>query len=386
MSSGPWPILLTVRMLDQGGCERDLARIALNIDRSRFEPHVGCFFREGVRLPDLTGAGIPVAEFPLRGLKSYSSIRNTVRSFLGYIRQHNIRLIHTYDGPSSMFLIPLARMAKVPVLLSSQLSLRELNTPREQKFLRFSDRFVQRVVVNSKAVLEDLATNYAVPRNKLVLVYNGIDTHLFHPGEKFRPAGVEDASVVIGSIAALREEKQLHLLLEAFAQVRNSREGVKLLMVGSGLEEQSLKRRAEELGLGNSVVWVPAKTDVSRWMHAIDIFVLPSRSESFPNGLLEAMASGCCPVGSDVGGIPELIEHQKSGLLFPSGNSGALAECLRTLLADDSLRIRLANAAVARAHSVFALDRFVANTTDLYTKLLSSYYGMSTATLTAHCS
>ena len=242
------------------------------------------------------------------------------------------------------------------------------------------------MVVNSKAVLEDLATNYAVPRNKLVLVYNGIDTHLFHPGEKFRPAGVEEASVVIGSIAALREEKQLHLLLEAFAQVRNSRKGVRLLMVGSGLEEQSLKRRAEELGLGNSVVWVPAKTDVSRWMHAIDIFVLPSRSESFPNGLLEAMASGCCPVGSDVGGIPELIEHQKSGLLFPSGNSGALAECLRTLLADDSLRIRLANAAVARAHSVFALDRFVANTTDLYTKLLSSYYGMSTATLTAHCS
>ena len=62
MASGLWPILLTVRMLDQGGCERDLARVALNIDRTRFEPHVGCFFIEGVRLTDFTNPGIPVAD------------------------------------------------------------------------------------------------------------------------------------------------------------------------------------------------------------------------------------------------------------------------------------------------------------------------------------
>src|SRR3954451_11836266 len=229
MASGLWPILLTVRMLDQGGCERDLARVALNIDRSRFEPHVGCFFREGVRLPDLTNAGIPVTEFPLRGLKSMASIYNTTHSFRAYVRKHHIQLIHTYDGPSTMFLIPLARLAGIPVLISSQLSLRELNTRREQAFLRFSDRFVNRLVVNSKAVRDDLERNYAVPQKKLALVYNGVDVNLFRAGEKFRPPGVEQAPAVIGSIAALREEKQLHLLIEAFAAVQDVPPGVKLL-------------------------------------------------------------------------------------------------------------------------------------------------------------
>jgi glycosyltransferase involved in cell wall biosynthesis len=384
MPSRPWPILLTVRMLDQGGCERDLARLAANIDRSLFTPHVGCFFREGVRLPDLKEAGIPVVEFPLRGLKSWQSISNTVTSFLTYAREHDIRLIHTYDGPSTMFLIPLARMARIPVLVSSQLSLRELNTRREQRFLRFSDRLVRRVVVNSKAVLDDLAIHYDVPRSKLALVYNGIDTTVFHPGPKFRPPGIHDAPLVIGSIAALREEKQLHLLIEAFARIRHLRPGVKLLMVGSGADENRLRNRADERSLADDVVWIPAQTDVAEWMRAIDIFVLPSRSESFPNGLLEAMASGCCPVGSDVGGIPELIEHDKSGLLFSSGDSEALAQRLEVLLTNADLRSEFARRAADRAATQFTVERFVANTTNLYTSLLSNHYGVSASPVTAH--
>jgi glycosyltransferase involved in cell wall biosynthesis len=190
--------------------------------------------------------------------------------------------------------------------------------------------------------------------------------------------------VVIGSIAALREEKQLHLLIEAFARIRNVREGVKLLIVGGGYDEPRLRDRAAELGVMDGIVWIPAQTDVAEWMRAIDIFVLPSRSESFPNGLLEAMASGCCPVGSNVGGVPELIEHGKSGLLFRSGDSGELAECFRALLTNDELRARFASAAVNRAHTLFTLDRFVANTTDLYSTLLSRHYGISAAPLAAN--
>lgn len=371
MASGPAPILLTVRMLDQGGCERDLARVALNIDRSRFEPHVGCFFRQGIRLPDLVDAGIPVAEFPLRGLGSLSSISNTARSFRAYVRRHGIQLIHTHDVPTTIFLIPLARLAGVPVLISSQLSLRELYSRYEPALLRFSDRLVDQVIVNSKAVLEDLAARYGVPRDKLALVYNGVDTRVFRGGERVRPPEFEDASLVIGSIANLREEKQLHLLIQAFAAVRNIRPGTKLLMVGSGAEEDALRRLAASLGLEDAVVWIPAQTDVAGWMRAIDIFVLPSRSESFPNGLLEAMASGCCPVGSCVGGIPELIEDGVSGLLFPSGDAAALAARLNLLITGDALRNRLAQAAQDRAHTVFTRDRFVTNTSDLYSRLLS---------------
>lgn len=335
-------------------------------------------------MPELTEAGIPVAEFPLRGLKSPGSIYRTGRAFLSYVRQHRIQLVHTYDGPTSMFLIPLARTSNLPVRISSQLSLRELNTDREQRLLSVSDLFVDRVVVNSKAVLEDLVQNHGLPRSKLVLLYNGIDGRVFRPGPKFVPPELVDASVVVGSIAALREEKQLHILIEAFARVKDTRPGLRLLMVGSGSEEERLRQTAGNLGIMNQVVWIPAQADVVQWMRAIDIFVLPSRSESFPNALLEAMASGCCPVGSNVGGIPELILNEKSGLLFPSGDVDVLAERLRRLVNNDGLRTSLAAAAVERSHSQFTLERFVASTSHLYSGLLSQHYGTSTAPVTVH--
>jgi L-malate glycosyltransferase len=370
-------------MPNQGGCERDLTRVAMNIDRSKFTPHVGCFYREGVRLTDLSEAGIPVAEFPLRGLKSVGSIYKMAREFRSYVREHGIQLVHTYDAPTTMFLLPLARMARIPVLIESQLSLRELHTRREVTFLRVADKLADRIVVNSKAVLEDLVRNENVPRSKLVLVYNGVDTDVFHPGEKFHPEGIQDASVVIGSIAALRPEKQLHLLIEAFSRVRHIRQGVKLLMVGGGYEEEPLRQRAAELGVSEDVTWIPAQRDVAKWMRAIDIFVLPSRSESFPNGLLEAMACGCCPVGSEVGGVPELVENEKSGLLFASGDVGALSERLALLLTNDRLRADFGRKAAERAAKQFPLERFVSSTADLYNSLLSQHHGVNSSAVTA---
>jgi glycosyltransferase involved in cell wall biosynthesis len=278
-----------------------------------------------------------------------------------------------------MFLLPLARMAGIPILIESQLSMRELHSRREVRLLRLADKLADQIVVNSKAVLDDLARNEGVPQSKLVLVYNGVDTSVFYPAEKFRPEGVRDAPIVIGSIAALRPEKQLHVLIGAFSRVRHLRPGVKLLMVGGGDEEEGLRRRAAELDVADDVLWIPTQRDVATWMRAIDIFVLPSLSESFPNGLLEAMACGCCPVGSDVGGIPELIENHTSGLLFPSGDVEALSDRLATLLANDELRIDLGRRAAERAAKQFHLDKFVSSTADLYTSLLSQHYGVSSS-------
>lgn len=371
MVSKPWPILLTVRMPDHGGCERDLTRIATHIDRSRFEPHVGCFFRKGVRLTELSAAAVPVEEFPLRSYKSIGSMAKTVSSFKDYVRRHNIQLVHAYDVPTSAFLVPAGRLVGVPALVASQLSLRELNSKPDQLKLRVADRCADKVVVNSKAVLEDLVAHYGVPREKLALIYNGVDASVYRPGPRVRQPGLEDSSLVIGSVAALREEKQFHLLVDAFAKVRSLRPGLRLLMVGGGRQKEPLQARARELQISDSVVWVDTQANVAQWMRAIDIFVLPSRSESFPNALLESMASGCCPVGSTVGGIPELIENERSGLLFPSGNADALAACLARLIAEDDLRAQLADAASERAHCQFSLDKFIANTSNLYERLLT---------------
>jgi glycosyltransferase involved in cell wall biosynthesis len=141
-------------------------------------------------------------------------------------------------------------------------------------------------------------------------------------------------------------------------------------MVGSGPVEAALRQQAAALGLGDRCCFVPTVTNVAEWLRSIDIYVLPSRSEAFSNSLMEAMSCGCCCVASDTGGNPELIEHGSTGLLFPTGDSGALSETLRTLAADENLRSRLAKAATAHIRTNFSVEASAERAAALYSQLL----------------
>ena len=93
-----------------------------------------------------------------------------------------------------------------------------------------------------------------------------------------------------------------------------------------------LQSRAVSLGLGESCHFQGADSNVAEWLRALDIFVLPSLSEALSNSLLESMACGCCAIASDTGGNPELIRDGETGLLFPAGDSLALAARLERVL------------------------------------------------------
>jgi len=147
----PWPILLMVRKLDIGGCERDLTKIVTGIDRSRFEPHVGTFRPEGLRVGELKRAGIPIAHFPVTSFVSPGAVEGAF--LMGkYIREHRIQLVHPYDVPTVIFGVPVARFFRVPVVIASQLSYRDQYLSREWHILRLTDHMVDALVVNSQAV------------------------------------------------------------------------------------------------------------------------------------------------------------------------------------------------------------------------------------------
>ena len=109
--------------------------------------------------------------------------------------------------------------------------------------------------------------------------------------------------------------------------MKAGRQGVKLVMVGSGPMLAEL-----QAGGDADCHFEPAVRNVAPWLRAMDIFVLPSLSEALSNSLMEAMGCGCCPVASDTGGNPELVEDGETGLLFPVGDAEALAERLARLV------------------------------------------------------
>jgi glycosyltransferase involved in cell wall biosynthesis len=220
------PVLLLARELGIGGCERDLARTAIGLDRSRFEPHVGCFRPGGFRFQELIAAGIPVNCFPVESLIRVSGVSEAI-AVRRYVRRNGIELIHAFDAPTSIFAAPVAKSLRIRVI-AANLWFRDKIPPRLHRGLRFIDRIVDTVIVNSNAVREHLIRDENVPAARIHLCYNGVDTVVFYPQRDPR------AGLVVGSVCALRPETRLDLLVEAFTKVRQFTPGMKLLVVGSG--------------------------------------------------------------------------------------------------------------------------------------------------------
>ncbi|MGH9668177.1 MAG: glycosyltransferase, partial [Bryobacteraceae bacterium] len=255
-------VLLLIRELHLGGSERQMTEIARGLDRSRFEPHVGCFKAEGIRGDELRAAGVPVVEFPVNSFVSVSAL-NGARQLARYIRQHEIGLVHTFDYPLTAFAVPIARAATRAVVVSSQRAHRELLPGIYASVVPMTDRFADAIVVNCEFLKRHLMEDYSVPGARIRLCYNGIDFERFHPGSSPRPDALPAGSLVVGVVCALRPEKGLVTLVEAFARVRALESTLKLAIVGSGEMLPRLEARAAELGISDACVFQPATQSVA---------------------------------------------------------------------------------------------------------------------------
>ena len=363
----PIPVLLMVRELNLGGSERQTAEIAKALDRFRFDARVGCFRPAGLRADDLRAAGVPIVHFPVPSL---ASVKGAI-SIAAYIREQNIRLVHTFDTPANLYGVPAARMAGSAVVVSSQRADRALCPAVLRYGLRITDRIVDGIVINCEFLRRHLRDEEKTPAGLIHLCYNGIDTGAFQPLHGARPDARRPAALMLGVVCALRPEKGLDTLLDAFAEVRGLVPGMKLAIVGSGPCLADLQDRARALGVLPDCVFEPATPRVADWLHAIDIFVLPSLSEALSNSLMEAMACGCCVAASRVGGNPELVADGETGMLFEPREAAGLAAVLRVLVRDPVRRGKLASNAARLIHSRFPLAAAARRMGEIYAELLT---------------
>jgi glycosyltransferase involved in cell wall biosynthesis len=177
---------------------------------------------------------------------------------------------------------------------------------------------------------------------------------------------------VVGAASRLVPIKGIVHLIRAVALLRPEFPDVRVEIAGSGPERGPLQQEVQALGLGDSVVFAGWQPDIWRWLAQLDIFVQPSLAEGFGMASLEAMAAGLPVLGTSVGGLPELIEHGRTGYVVRPAEPEALAARLRDLVQNADRRRTMGIAGQARAREHFSVERMTRSLTQIYDQLLGS--------------
>jgi glycosyltransferase involved in cell wall biosynthesis len=212
--------------------------------------------------------------------------------------------------------------------------------------------FAHRVVANSRAAADRLAVE-RVPARKVSVVPNGLDAGAFAVSRARQPP----RRIVV--VANLRAEKGHDVLIDAAVEVLRHVPDARFDVVGDGPERARLLALASARGVLSAFSFEGHCEEVPARLAAADLFVLPSRSEAFPNAVLEGMASGLPVVASAVGGVLELIEDGRTGVLVPPGDAAALANRLVSLMHDASRAHRLGAAAAAHVRAHYSFEQMV---------------------------
>ncbi|ABM62280.1 TIGR03088 family PEP-CTERM/XrtA system glycosyltransferase [Halorhodospira halophila] len=236
--------------------------------------------------------------------------------------------------------------------------------------------WVQRHVTVSRHLAEYLTERVRIPKRRVRHIYNGVDTKRYRAA---RRSSEEDSGqggvLVIGTVGRLTAVKDQATLIRAFARLRErfsaKRGDLRLVVIGSGPEEQSLRALAAELDVADAVELTGNCTDVATRLAAFDVFALPSLAEGIPVTVLEAMASGLPVVASRVGGLPELVEEGVTGTLVPAGDPEQLCDGLAGYLQEPHRRSLEGAAGRRRAVEHFSVEAMVGAYESLYRELLA---------------
>lgn len=217
-----------------------------------------------------------------------------------------------------------------------------------------------RTVLPSKVLLNHAENLWRLPKARLAYIPNGIDYRRFQGGGE----AVERAQVVIGTVAALRPEKNLGRLLEAFALLPN-RDAVRLVIVGDGPERPGLEARVFELGIADRVTFARHCDRPETALSGFDIFALSSDTEQMPISLVEAMAAGLPVAAVAVGDVAEMVAEANRPLVVET-DAAALSKAMATLIDNLEMRDQLGQANRARAKTLFDERLMIQRYTDLF--------------------
>jgi glycosyltransferase involved in cell wall biosynthesis len=334
-----------------------MTELIRRLDRTRFDVHVACFHRAGAWLSRVEACA-PVTEFPIAGFSRPATLARAA-GFARWCRSHRIAVVHSCDFDANTFALPVAAVAGVPLRVGSRRELASDKTSAQIALQRHACRCAHVIVANSSAAADSLLRE-GVPDARIRVIPNGVNLERFAFPRSVRPVRT------ILTVANLRREKAHEVLFGAIARVAPRHPALRLRLAGDGPRAAELRALAASLGVADRITFLGHRDDVSALLEDADAFVLPSRSEAFPNSVMEAMASGLPVIASAVGGLLELVYSGRTGVLVPVDDRGALADAIDSLIADPERAHALGEAARAEIAHRYSFDRMVQSFEEFY--------------------
>jgi glycosyltransferase involved in cell wall biosynthesis len=318
--------------------------------------------RPSCRIADeAAAAGIQVVTLPFAGKFHPATIMGLRR----LIRREGIDIVNTHSGIDSWSGGIAAKLAGVGLVRT-----RHINNPIHRHWFNFVHYLPDRVVACGEEMRRHLVDGCDFPEAQVVSIPTGIDFARFQPGrpraEMRASLGMADSDWLVFMVGIIRSVKRHEVALEAVARALPEIPNLRLILVGDGPRSEAMRQLAEQLGITGQVRFLGHRNDILDLLEAADAFLLTSRSEGVPQAVTQALGRGLPVVATRVGGVPELILQERTGLLAAAEDVAGIAAALARLSQDPALAARLGAAGREHVQRHFSLDAMLDATEQLF--------------------
>lgn len=337
-----------------GGAGHWLLNLLRNYDRQKLDIKV-VVPKDSKLKQEIKSLGIEVIELPGIGDKSLDFA--SIHAFYGLFKREKPSIVHTHASLSARFA---ARGAGVAAIVHTKHCLDQTKTGwKKTVAAAINNGLSSSMTAISEAVAQNLLDNGA-PRNKIKVIYGGVDElKQLEEAEiqRLRSSyGIAGEDILFGMVARLAAVKGHRYLIEAAELVAKERKDIKFILAGTGPLEEELKKLVKDKGLEETVIFAGFIKEVAGIYNILDVNMITSNSEALCLALIEGMSLSKPMIGTDVGGVPELIKSGETGLLVPLGQPKALAEAILALAQNKELR-----EAMGRQARQLMLEKFSAS-------------------------
>jgi glycosyltransferase involved in cell wall biosynthesis len=283
------------------------------------------------------------------------------RQLARYVDEHGIDVIHLHWKYDLALAVLARRRARVPVKIAHS---RHMDLPgrKHDPYHRLMYRAVDLYHTVTRAVAEQAQAHLPLERTRIETIYLGVGpVQEIDAAERLRvrdELGL-DYTFTVGVVGRLSEYKGQHLLIQATRILKNNGADIQVVIAGHAMEPyfvDHLRKLAADLNVSDRVHFLGFQPDPHRLIQALDVLALTTVKETFGMVLVEAMRLGVPVIGSHAGGVPEIIDHNQTGLLFQSQNVSSLADQILALYRDEALRASLARKGREKATTMFDRD------------------------------